>query len=107
MIYELSDGMLGENMTEYNQIPSQCRALCPLEQDYVDTHGIVLSLNCKGATLASETLKSRIQVDTGSVVAVEEGPIDAKDNLGKYACQNAGFNLWLDQKTEDFQDTQS
>lgn len=85
----------------FNQIPGQCIDFCPLDQEDVDRHSIVLSLKCDGPSYDGPAPKETVRVRNGEVVSIEP----SASVLGKTACTNHGFNLWIQERKEQFNTT--
>lgn len=88
-------------MSEFNQKPEQCIG-CPASQEKIDGNGVVLTRNCDGPSYKGETYQSRTTVEDGEVVDIDRSATGSY--LGKAACRNRGFNLWLNSVQSQFEE---
>jgi|GEM_PF-2356172 len=88
---------------KFNQIPSQCAGVCPLDQEAVDKNGAVLSRNCPGPRAAKEGEAGPIGttvVKNGEAIIVNDYPNE--NVVGQMACRNMGLILWTEAKRKQF-----
>jgi hypothetical protein len=88
---------MASGASAFNRIPPQCQGLCELSQADVDRHSIVLTLGCKGPSYEGPDSVETVRIVGGEIVHITP---DTRSVLGRAACTNPGFNMWLQSKKE-------